>query len=1053
MNPNKNEDEKLAGFKPTNTAGGDFENKVDNSLKPSVGINSSNPDRRELALKESWGHSSLINNNAANFASESNLYKKDSGDNSKTGKIKSLTSGSVKKKITMAFAGIFGSGAIGLIVMVIIMLSTGFGIKQVAIVIRNFEFYKIYRMSGLQSARIIEAKAERAKISAGDPDGVAKDLESLDVDKVTKTVNGNNIEVSESAQGSRVKVGDGAEIDTSTTEGRLALEDKLLDSDALRTKSNTFENPVADKRLNSVGVEKTGWSDELKDSTAGKEQLETDAKANTESYEKIRGDPKTTEAFSSEARAAQEAITNPETGVKGNISKIGEGSAIPPLGNGVAASTQYLESGLAKLNELLSALGGLPFMALMAECTAHQVTESYSIQAENGQYQASRQAAKLQSMNDQIESGNTTSALVGSGVKRLGNINKSGSYQMAAHNKDYSDPEQFDQISPVDYPIPPSNNVINALLVIDSAVKEVPGHEVIFDVCKSLANPYAALAIGGLSVFVNILSHFVGVGEVADSVEVVVEGGAKGTASDIGETIAINSAEDGAKKGLLVSIKEGFATVKGALNKILNPLDGIAESAGKYARNTEHAFLPRLIAASADAGIKVGGSYGKAWAAGYFATKIATMNTGNIYNGTENGQFIDQAAAGHDLVQSDQQRVQMYGRQLSPKEVAVSDKQQQVAFYQDQRTKSLFTRMLDIKNPYSIASKAMVEPSIATETLRRSPISLVSLLRESIGKQMARANPFVNGSVFSQFASAATTNNQYVYASNVGSTVNHFGVVQYGYSEDEVLKIREQGGKDGEYSVKKLTEWATLNKELVSSSDTKYGVCYNPETPYLDTVNSPFAKNNHPECWDSWLKSDIALHWRVYKSYKKRLVALTDLMEVTGDQAEDKPSPTSDQLPSGASKDLAQQILNNPKITFTTSLAKEAIQDAANGLPSKIESRCNAGSSAPLDPVMLAIIIKIAETHTIGVGYLTNGCHTGNSRHYVGKAVDINQIDGQRVTGGSPDRPFMHELTGILPSGTELGQVNCSSIPINPINSGVGLVTDTCNHIHVGVPR
>ena len=145
MNPNKNEDEKLAGFKPTNTAGGDFENKVDNSLKPSVGINSNNPDRRELALKESWGHSSLINNNAANFASESNLYKKDSGDNSKTGKIKSLTSGSVKKKITMAFAGIFGSGAIGLIVMVIIMLSTGFGIKQVAIVIRNFEFYKIYR--------------------------------------------------------------------------------------------------------------------------------------------------------------------------------------------------------------------------------------------------------------------------------------------------------------------------------------------------------------------------------------------------------------------------------------------------------------------------------------------------------------------------------------------------------------------------------------------------------------------------------------------------------------------------------------------------------------------------------------------------------------------------------------------------------------------------------------------------------------------------------------------------------------------------------------------
>lgn len=60
-------------------------------------------------------------------------------------------------------------------------------------------------------------------------------------------------------------------------------------------------------------------------------------------------------------------------------------------------------------------------------------------------------------------------------------------------------------------------------------------------------------------------------------------------------------------------------------------------------------------------------------------------------------------------------------------------------------------------------------------------------------------------------------------------------------------------------------------------------------------------------------------------------------------------------------------------------------------------------------------------------------------------------VDGRTATGGEADRAFMHELTAILPDGSEIGQAQCAATPINPVNQ-VQTVQDTCNHIHIGVP-
>lgn len=160
---------------------------------------------------------------------------------------------------------------------------------------------------------------------------------------------------------------------------------------------------------------------------------------------------------------------------------------------------------------------------------------------------------------------------------------------------------------------------------------------------------------------------------------------------------------------------------------------------------------------------------------------------------------------------------------------------------------------------------------------------------------------------------------------------------------------------------------------------------------------------------------------------------------------------TSNSVPSGTAQQLASQILASSNITFTTGLAKQAMIDASQGKPSAIEARCNAGANAVLSPELLTVLLQIAASHKIGIGYLTNGCHTSGSLHYQGKAADINSVDGRTVTGGTADRPFMHEVTGILPNGSEMGQLTCSATPINPINQ-VQLVTDSCDHIHIGVP-
>lgn len=167
-------------------------------------------------------------------------------------------------------------------------------------------------------------------------------------------------------------------------------------------------------------------------------------------------------------------------------------------------------------------------------------------------------------------------------------------------------------------------------------------------------------------------------------------------------------------------------------------------------------------------------------------------------------------------------------------------------------------------------------------------------------------------------------------------------------------------------------------------------------------------------------------------------------------------SSTSGQLPSGDAQSLARQLLalEGSKVSFTTAEARQNVADTAEGREAKIEGRCtNAGrSSAPLSATLLGVLLKITERHSIGIGYLNNGCHSSGSAHYDGRAVDLNTIDGRAATGEDPDRPFMQEITGILPDDSRMGEVQCSSIEIKPVNKVI-LHEDSCDHLHFSVPN
>ena len=101
-------------------------------------------------------------------------------------------------------------------------------------------------------------------------------------------------------------------------------------------------------------------------------------------------------------------------------------------------------------------------------------------------------------------------------------------------------------------------------------------------------------------------------------------------------------------------------------------------------------------------------------------------------------------------------------------------------------------------------------------------------------------------------------------------------------------------------------------------------------------------------------------------------------------------------VPTGDAKTLATQISTNVSISFNplqdeaAAQSHQNIADTAAGKPASTSVRSPVGvTQVALDSKMLAGILAVASKYPIQINEITGGVHSKTSRHYAGKAFDI----------------------------------------------------------------
>ncbi len=156
----------------------------------------------------------------------------------------------------------------------------------------------------------------------------------------------------------------------------------------------------------------------------------------------------------------------------------------------------------------------------------------------------------------------------------------------------------------------------------------------------------------------------------------------------------------------------------------------------------------------------------------------------------------------------------------------------------------------------------------------------------------------------------------------------------------------------------------------------------------------------------------------------------------------------------GTAQQIAQQILNNPNVTYECgSSAQDDIKLAAQGKPGT--------AGAPISKAILQLIATIGQSHKVCVSALESygQGHTTGSYHYTGDAVDFGNLDGVSITGrNAPALTIIKIAEDVLPNGSEFGQWHDPGTgalcgPAISFPAGFDQFDDTCDHLHVQVPR
>ncbi len=179
---------------------------------------------------------------------------------------------------------------------------------------------------------------------------------------------------------------------------------------------------------------------------------------------------------------------------------------------------------------------------------------------------------------------------------------------------------------------------------------------------------------------------------------------------------------------------------------------------------------------------------------------------------------------------------------------------------------------------------------------------------------------------------------------------------------------------------------------------------------------------------------------------------------------------TSTTIPTGTAKELAQQIISSPNISFQTAQEKTDFQQIVD-----TGQQTGCGGTV-ISPRLLGTVLALSQKYALVLGVVDNGhsCNSGN--HPKGKAVDINGIrplsGSLPATGNSINptadhkafissiqptiRQFYTDAIQLLSSGGggEMGQLQCFTSVTAPLVNpapGVTIFNDSCDHVHMDV--
>jgi hypothetical protein len=164
---------------------------------------------------------------------------------------------------------------------------------------------------------------------------------------------------------------------------------------------------------------------------------------------------------------------------------------------------------------------------------------------------------------------------------------------------------------------------------------------------------------------------------------------------------------------------------------------------------------------------------------------------------------------------------------------------------------------------------------------------------------------------------------------------------------------------------------------------------------------------------------------------------------LTGNDSTPPTSGTSSRV------ELAERVLNLGKISLfyhspidssgtDGADTRSNMRDTADSKAAKRSNYDNApGGSVYLDTRLLNSMLRLADTYSFRVTSIAGGSHSVNSRHYVGVAMDIDEINGVHVSSSNPHyRAFMQQCRDL--GATEV---------LGPGDSGHS------THVHCAWPR